>query len=79
MVPLYTITSQATESFSARLLEVAPHEPATNPQFPCARVILCDEPVYTSLCVATRTAIVSAATTDVEDGVTWSSVKRLFR
>lgn len=77
-VLLYTISSLATGPFPTRTLGVESHQAPGNPLFPCARVILCDEPVYTSLCVSTGTAQVGAQTTGVESRA-WFLVKGLYR
>jgi len=76
---LYTVTGFASVVLPARTLSVNRHTVPSNPNFPCPLLVLCDAPVFTTICVNAGQAFLNGGvcTVGVEE-TSWSSVKNLF-
>ena len=78
-VLLYTIGYFAPSFQSNRYLTIMAKIPPSNPSFDCPAVTLCDDPIFTELCVRGGQGIINGAncTVGVEQK-TWSGVKNLY-
>lgn len=80
-VLLYTISGVALSPVTDRVLRVS-YNGTPGPGFPCAQLVLCDEPVYTKVCVSGGTYCINTQTSCciLDTGETsWSQVKAMFR
>jgi hypothetical protein len=63
-------------------LSIRPRTPPTNPAFNCPRFVLCDAPVYSSLCVPGGVFCINVTSGRCQIGMestAWSAVKAFYR
>jgi hypothetical protein len=83
-VTLYTLSTFPTTLVSNHVIEITARNPSLNPYFQCPLVTLCDQPVYTIVCVQGTGALLNpppgqACNTPISvEARTWSSVKHLY-
>jgi len=75
---LYTIDTVVMEAIPDVVLRIDRHTAPSNPNFQCPRLVLCDPPVYTSVCVGTAPAYLTACPLSV-NATTWTRVRALYR
>ena len=82
---LYTVTVYPSAVVNDVILTVDMRNPPSNPNFPCSLLLLCDDPVYTKLCVCGGQGIVNGTIENCGCGVptpvgqkTWGHVKSLY-
>ncbi len=85
-VLLYTISTFATTAVTDHVVAITARTPPANPIFNCPLVTLCDQPMYTIVCMAGSQATINpsaGATCDPPTvGVqprTWTAVKAFYR
>ncbi|UCE02239.1 MAG: hypothetical protein JSW67_13455 [Candidatus Latescibacterota bacterium] len=82
---LYSVLVIASAVEEDLQFELRNREPPTNPNFDCPLLMLCNNPIFTLICVETVPCFVNAATARkcefpvAVSPSTWSGVKSLFR
>jgi hypothetical protein len=77
VVLLYTVSGLATTLVHDHPLSIDRHSTPSNSNFSCPLLVLCDAPVFTTICVSGGYAMINYDNLGVEPA-SWSSVKGLF-
>lgn len=82
-VLLYTINAFAVTAGNEIVLRIERHAIPSNPSWPCPLVVLCDQPVFTKLCVSGACALINPIIPRTccilgVEAQTWSNVKALY-
>lgn len=82
-VLLYTVQFIALGPVQPTVLRITKHDTPSNPGFPCPLFTVCDEPVFTKICVAGGQECINnpnvSCCTNPLVPATWSGVKALYQ
>jgi hypothetical protein len=82
-VPIIRLQVQNLGGGTDGVVAVAPRNPPTNRNFPCALVTLCDDPVFTAICITPGIAVLNPSGSikcgSSAEASEWGRVKELYR
>jgi len=82
-IPIYSFQVQNLGGSGDGVISITPPSTPSNPEFPCALVLLCDTPAFTKICVRPGKAVLnptgSVACGSGAASSEWGRVKELYR